>query len=385
MQLPTIFIAFLFILVPGAFGQFGNIDTPAATRNVTKPRSPQQQYEAVLSDLQQARAELAKLSTQTQEAGQRQTLNEKTAALYRKFAPRFFDLAERYPNQSFAMQALVIVLGNLPDGPETARAIRLVVKDHLADPKLGEICQLLTLRGTPTAEKLASSVLEQSHDHKLQADALLALAQYWKAKSDGEGVSMAEVEKYSKKAERFYGRILNEYADVKGVVAQARPELFEVQHLSCGREAPNIAGIDSAGRKLELTDYRGKVVVIDFWADWCAACLALVPSERALLQRMHGKPFALLGVNLDPTREVMRRSEEKHHIAWPSFFDGSEGPILKTWNIHVMPTIFVLDSAGIVRYKGQDMDEASRVAESLVKRLEARSQGSEVRSQGRNQ
>jgi peroxiredoxin len=351
---------------PPVFAQAANSGKPSGQGQPS--RSPVQQYQALLSEVQESRAEIAKSVSKLPEGSRRQSLSQKTGDLYRWFASRFLALARQHPRESFALDALVFVLANLPDCPLTDQAVQLVLQDHLSNPKLGETCRRLTMRGTRTAEKLANAVLEHSQDHKLQADALLALAQYWKAKSETEGISSADAENYGHQAEQLYVRLLGQYADFKGIVAEARPELFEVQHLAVGKEAPDISGKDSAEQTLRLHDFRGKVVVLDFWADWCAACLALVPAEQALLKRMQGRPFALIGVNLDPSRAIMKKSEARHQITWPSFFDGSEGPITRSWNIRVMPTIFVLDAQGIIRFKGQEMDPAIKVAESLVAR-----------------
>jgi len=93
----------------------------------------------------------------------------------------------------------------------------------------------------------------------------------------------------------------------------------------------------------------------------------MVPHERTLVKRLEGKPFALLGVNFDGSKEVQKKCEEKKQMTWRSFFDGREGPIGKKWNIRFLPTIYVLDHKGVIRYKGvrdKDMDVA---VDTLIK------------------
>ncbi len=72
--------------------------------------------------------------------------------------------------------------------------------------------------------------------------------------------------------ERLYETILKSYADVKiagrTLVEPAKRELFIIRHLSIGRVAADIAGEDIDGVKFKLSDYRGKVVLLDFWGDW---------------------------------------------------------------------------------------------------------------------
>jgi AhpC/TSA family len=89
--------------------------------------------------------------------------------------------------------------------------------------------------------------------------------------------------------------------------------------------------------------------------------MAMVPHERSLVNRLEGKPFALLGVNFDKSKDELKKVEENEKINWRSFWDGSEGPIGKQWNIRFLPTIYVLDHNGVIRYKSvrdKDMDEA---------------------------
>ena len=82
------------------------------------------------------------------------------------------------------------------------------------------------------------------------------------------------------------------------------------------------------GKELRLAHYRGKVVLLDFWGDWCIWCMRMVPHEKDLVKRMEGKPFALVGVNSDP-RERAKESVKKNGISWRSFFNGGSpgGPI----------------------------------------------------------
>jgi hypothetical protein len=87
----------------------------------------------------------------------------------------------------------------------------------------------------------------------------------------------------------------------------------------------------------------------------------MVPHERSLVKRLADKPFVLLGVNTDESKEDLKKGEEVHKITWRSFHDGSKGPIVKKWLVQGFPTIYVLDGKGVIRYKGvrgKDMDKA---------------------------
>src|SRR5271156_4422275 len=87
----------------------------------------------------------------------------------------------------------------------------------------------------------------------------------------------------------------------------------------------------------------------------------MYPHERSLVKRLAGKPFVILGVNSDTDQKSLKEALEKEHITWRSFYDQStQGPIAKRWNIHGWPTLFVLDTKGVIRHRflGSPGDEA---------------------------
>jgi len=97
----------------------------------------------------------------------------------------------------------------------------------------------------------------------------------------------------------------------------------------------------------------------------------MVPHERSLVKRLEGKPFALLGIDLDASKEILKKTEQEEKMTWRSWFDGREGPIGKQWNIRFLPTIYVLDHKGVIRYKGVRDEEMDKAVDTLLKELEA--------------
>ena len=100
--------------------------------------------------------------------------------------------------------------------------------------------------------------------------------------------------------------------------------------------------------------------------------MAMVPHERSLVKRLESKPFALIGVNLDSKRAEQKKSEEDNKITWRSFFDTRDGPIAKEWNIRFLPTIYVLDHKGVIRFKGVRDAEMDKAVDELLKEGEAK-------------
>jgi thiol-disulfide isomerase/thioredoxin len=177
-------------------------------------------------------------------------------------------------------------------------------------------------------------------------------------------------------AEQSFELVLREYGDCANLRTigvrpptptlggEAEPELFELRHLGIGRTAPEITGEDLDGAGLKLSGYRGKVVLLVFWASWCGPCMETVPQEKALVEHFKGRPFALVVVNGDSSKISAARAVKENQISWPFFWNGKEGPggtIPVAWNVRSWPTIYVLDQQGVIRFKnlrGKPLDDA---------------------------
>jgi thiol-disulfide isomerase/thioredoxin len=186
------------------------------------------------------------------------------------------------------------------------------------------------------------------------------------AQAEAEAVRLfAELaEKYG--SETLFGRLT--FGDV------AASSIFEIRNLSVGKPAPDISGEDTDGVKFKLSDYRGKVVVLSFWGSWCGPCMALVPYERELVDRLGGKPFALIGVNSDADKAKLRAAMDEAKITWRSFWCGEKGPegdIPSAWNVTGWPTVYVLDHKGVIRAKQVTGKALDRVVDKLVGEVDA--------------
>lgn len=117
-----------------------------------------------------------------------------------------------------------------------------------------------------------------------------------------------------------------------------------------GQQAPEIEGQDIDGKTFKLSDYRGKVVFLDFWGHWCGPCRGMYPHERSLVKDNEGKPFALLGVNSGDSEILLEKLKKEGELTWRFWLD-KEGEIIKAWDIEAFPTIYLLDQRGVVRFK----------------------------------
>jgi hypothetical protein len=95
--------------------------------------------------------------------------------------------------------------------------------------------------------------------------------------------------------------------------------------------------------------------------------------ERSLVQRYEGRPFVLLGVNVDARRETLQRGEARAQLSWRSWWDGADGPIARAWKVSALPAVDLIDHQGRVRFEhtgAPDPADLERRIESLVREAE---------------
>jgi len=133
--------------------------------------------------------------------------------------------------------------------------------------------------------------------------------------------------------------------------------------------APSLALNDLAGRSHTLDDYRGNVVLVNFWATWCEPCRDELASIQALQQRLAGRPFVILLVNYGESRARVGEFVKRESISFPILLDpNQEAP--RAWRVRVLPSSFLIAPDGRVRYSViGEIDWAGVEAANLVQRL----------------
>lgn len=119
-----------------------------------------------------------------------------------------------------------------------------------------------------------------------------------------------------------------------------------------GNIAPEIKAEDASGTKIALSQYKGKVVLLSFWASWCGPCKQLLPYEKQLAKQFEDKPFVLLGVNSDIDKAAFVKAQQQFDMTWPSFWDGI-GSINREWEIEFLPMLILIDEQGIIRFNSK--------------------------------
>ena len=208
-------------------------------------------------------------------------------------------------------------------------------------------------------EEYLRAVMNQSTDKQVQASAGIALVTAFS--TEGATDFQADLKETASLLIRDYGEI-----KVQGRrVEEYLEPILSQSSIAIGSLAQEIVGKDLEGVEFKLSDYRGKVVVLDFWADWCPHCRIMYEHERKLVERLKDQPFALLGVNTDEP-ERADRIMNSGQITWRCWMDGRGGPITQQWKISAYPTIYVLDQEGRIRFEGVRGEAMDAAVESLL-------------------
>jgi thiol-disulfide isomerase/thioredoxin len=147
--------------------------------------------------------------------------------------------------------------------------------------------------------------------------------------------------------------------------------------LSAGQKALPFEAKALDGRAVKFPDaYKGKVVLLDFWATWCGPCLEEIPNLVAAHQKYQSKGFEILGVSLDQARwgPTIVQFTRQNKMPWPQIYDGKywKAELAVKYDIHSIPRAFLVDGdTGIILAEGDDV-RARRLAPAIEKALAAK-------------
>jgi len=105
---------------------------------------------------------------------------------------------------------------------------------------------------------------------------------------------------------------------------------------------------DLEGRQVTLADYRGKVVLINFWASWCTPCVREMPGISRLQVAMQDHPFQVIGINVGETAPRARTAATRLDLEFPVLLD-TDSTTFRRWGAEVLPTSYIVDPDGVTR------------------------------------
>lgn len=168
-----------------------------------------------------------------------------------------------------------------------------------------------------------------------------------------------------KKSERWSGVLLA--LTILAAFALVAPRLIAIATgpppPGPGVAAPEFSGRLVNGQQTRLSDYRGRIVLLDFWGTWCPPCVASLPHLQRIQDAYAAKNVVVLGVNQDPGQEAkVRGFLDRRNLTFPSVMD--PGRIHRSYGVYSFPSSFVIDPQGIIRasFRGPASEQTIRKA-----------------------
>jgi peroxiredoxin len=145
--------------------------------------------------------------------------------------------------------------------------------------------------------------------------------------------------------------------------------LSTLRKLKVGNPAIEISGVSSQGKRIKIADYRGKVVLLDFWAAWCMPCRMEMPNVVDVYQQFHEKGFEIVGVSLDSDKSQFESFVKTNRMTWPQIYEGKgwQSDIGRLYGVTSIPATFLIDKQGKIRYKNVRGEKLKIAVEELLK------------------
>jgi hypothetical protein len=378
--------------------------------------TPAQQMQALKKQYADECAAIDKAKTHARSPIDRR--DEPAAPNLKAFCDLMIKIAKDHPSNPERCSGLAWVT-DMGSEEQVAEAARLLIRDHLTDPNIGEFCIQALHPGTASSvpTEALQTIVTKNHFATARAVAAYALAnrlletaekgriareldpikqrryaQWFSDPAAANSLKKIDSMTLEREACMMLDRILSDpkasaarlsFPETDGALPHevdglpntvggwAAHTLFEFNHLKKGKPVPDIIGEDIQGRRMKLSDYRGKVVILQFGESWDGVDDGqLLKQSVSNLYLDRGAEF--VGVFRLGDRDRLKRMIEKDKIPWRSFWDGGNesGRIHREW--HALPGNLAGLCAFIIDHRGnffarlsQDEHEAGDIAEAV--------------------
>lgn len=273
-----------------------------------------------------------------------------------KYLPRLRELGQATDDDTAyaALEMIVLKVGMV--GKEADAAFDRLVERFGAGPRMAGFMREIGRSGYAGRKERIGRVLEVAKDPTARGLALYELAVEYDPDRRGiQGESTADEHARRAKAVELYTRVVKEHREAEGNLAgHAWAAVNRLTKLRAGAKAPVTNGKDLGGQPMELADFQGKVVVIDFWGSWCGPCRRAMPALKLAAEKYGPKGVVFVGVAVEEKAEDGVKAAAAEKLPWRSWLDlqAPEGgsPLMTAWGVTSLPTVVVVGRDGVIRF-----------------------------------
>lgn len=173
---------------------------------------------------------------------------------------------------------------------------------------------------------------------------------------------------YAKQAKKI---LELEISERKGKLTSPPGTSSRPENVLIGKPAPDFKVKDLKGKELSLEKYKGKVILLDFWATWCGPCIAELPNVKRVYEKHKDQKFEIIGISLDSSKTKLDAFIKKEGLNWIHYWDHNQ-TISQQYKVSGIPSMFLIDGKGVVRKaklrgKALEIEVAKLVKENLTK------------------
>ena len=250
-----------------------------------------------------------------------------------------------------------------PERQESQETVYGLLEEHYIDDlRLNRLLLSLIRFGAEPGVDLVDKVVANS-DHRV----LRARGAFWSAMErlmevDDLNSSPAERAEVRAEVTRMAQLVADEYSDVEVFRGEPggeaiKPVLYALENLAIGAVLPEATAQRVGGDQESLSQYRGSVLLLDFWATWCAPCIASLPEVTKLQELLGDQGLEVITISIDENTELVEQfMDRRMDLPFVNWFVGEQSQLYDDWAIQGVPTYIVVDRDGVVRGRSHDVE-----------------------------